>query len=75
MARQKGNTYFTNPYRLGREPVTESSFEQVVQKLCLTPDEYVASPELRVWVRRNKSYKYVPPELLALFGFKAGSEN
>jgi len=74
IAKRKCNTYFTNPYRLGRQPATESSFEQVVQALCLTPDQYAASPELKTWVSRNKSYKYVPPDVLAIFGFEVGAE-
>ena len=53
---------------------TASSFEQVVQSLRLTPDQYAASLELKAWVSRNKSFKYVPPDLLATFGFKAGAE-
>lgn len=47
---------------------TESSFEQVVKTLCLSPDQYADSAELRAWVERNKDVRYVPPELLAVFG-------
>jgi hypothetical protein len=68
------NNYFTNPCRLGMQQATESSFEQVVQSLRLAPEQYAASPELRAWVGRNKRYKYVPPDLLATFGFKPGAE-
>ncbi len=44
---------------LGHCP-TESSFEQVVQSLRLTPEQYAASVELRAWVRRNKRFKFLP---------------
>lgn len=74
MAKRKCNTYFTNPYRLGRQPATESSFEQVVHALCLTPEQYATSRELKSWVSRNKSYKYVPPDVLVIFGFEAGAD-
>lgn len=74
MAKPKCNTYFTNPYRLGRQLATESSFEQIVEALCLAPEQYADSLELKAWVRRNKSYKYVPSDLLAVFGFKPGGE-
>jgi len=74
MSNRKPNTFFTNPCRIGSQPPTESSFDQVVQSLRLTPEQYAESLELRAWVRRNKSTKYVPPDLLATFGFKAGAE-
>jgi hypothetical protein len=74
MSKSTDNHYFTNPCRIGRPQVTESSFERLVQALCLAPDQYSASPELKAWVRRNKNYKYVPPDLLATFGFKPGAE-
>lgn len=74
MANWKCKGHFTNPYRLGRLQATESSFEQLVEKLRLAPEQYAASPELKAWVRRNKRYKYVPPDVLAIFGFEAGAE-
>jgi hypothetical protein len=67
-------TFFTNPCRIGSPQPTQSSFDQIVQSLHLTPEQYAASPELRIWVRRNKEDKYVPPDLLATFGFKPGAE-
>jgi hypothetical protein len=73
MSKRRSNNLFTNPCLIRQKP-TESSFEQVVQSLRLSPERYAESPELRAWVRRNKSYKYVPPDLLATFGFKAGAE-
>lgn len=74
MSNRKPSTYFTNPYRIGSQQPTESSFEQVVRSLRLTPEQYTASLELRAWVKRNKNYKYVPPDLLAIFGFRVGAE-
>jgi hypothetical protein len=74
MSKRRSNNLFTNPCLIRSREPTESSFEQVVQSLRLSPERYAESPELRAWVRRNKSYKYVPPDLLATFGFKAGAE-
>jgi len=50
-------------------PQGASSFEHLVASLGLSPAEYVNSAELKEWVRRNKDHKYVPPELLAAWGF------
>ena len=74
MTKIKTGNYFTNPLRMGTETVLGCSFERVVQTLHLAPEEYAGSHELRVWVRRNKSFRYVPPDVLASFGFKPGAE-
>jgi hypothetical protein len=68
MSKRKANNYFTNPCRMGLLIATESSFEEVVRTLCLSPEQYAGSAELRAWVERNKDVKYVPQELLATFG-------
>jgi len=51
------------------KPEGASSFERVVATLGLSPAEYVNSAELKEWVRRHKDHRYVPPELLAAWGF------
>ena len=68
MSRRRANNYFTNPYRIGLSISTESSFEEIVRALCLSPEQYADSAELREWVERNKDVKYVPQELLTAFG-------
>jgi len=68
MSRPKTNNYFTNPCRMGLPIATKSSFEEVVRTLCLSPEQYAGSAELKAWVELNKDVKYVPPELLAEFG-------
>ena len=73
MAKQS-NTHFANPSRIGSQQPTESSFEQVGESLHLTAEQYAASPELKARVRRNTRYRYVPPDLLIIFGFATGSE-
>ena len=55
-------------------PHGESTFEHVVRQLHLSPEEYVTSPELKEWVRKNKDSRYVPPYLLDLWGFEVNDE-
>jgi hypothetical protein len=72
MSRPKGTTYFTNPYKMGPQTAMASSFEEVVKALCLSPDQYSHSAELRAWVKRNKNLKFVPLDVLMEFGFTVG---
>jgi len=68
MSRRKTNNYFTNPARMEPPLAIASSFEEVVKALRLSPEQYAYSAELKAWVERNKDVKYVPSELLTLFG-------
>lgn len=52
----------------------ESTFEHVVRRLHLSPEEYVTSTELKDWVRKNKDHKYVPQHLLDLWRFQVDDE-
>jgi hypothetical protein len=49
---------------MGPAPAGATSFEEVVKRLGLSPDEYLDSPQLKDWVRKNKDEKYVPSDLL-----------
>ena len=51
-----------------------SSFEQIVRKLQLSPDQYLGSVQLKEWVRKNKDQKYVPSDLLEAWDFEAASD-
>jgi len=53
--------------------VTPSAFEQQVQKLDLTPDQYQQSVRLREWARNNMNSKYVPEDLLKAWGLTIGA--
>ena len=46
-----------------------TSFEQMVKKLGLSPEEYESSALLKDWVRGNMDEKYVPSDLLKAWGF------
>ncbi len=50
-------------------PNPKSDFEYLVDELGLSPEQCVASDVLRDWARKNKDSRYVPPELLAAWGF------
>lgn len=47
-----------------------TSFESIVKKLGLTPEEYESSAQLKNWVRGNMHEKYVPSDLLKAWGFE-----
>lgn len=47
-----------------------STFEHLVRRLGLSPAQYASSAELKEWVRKNKDERYVPPQLLDLWGFE-----
>jgi len=58
-------------------PVVPTSFEDVVKKLRLSPADYEGSLQLyegslqlKEWVRKNKDQKYIPDDLLKLWGFE-----
>ena len=64
------NRDFTNPGAHNRVIASVSSFDQMVETLHLSPQQYQGSLELKEWVRRNKRQKYVPTEVLNAFGFE-----
>lgn len=71
--RKRGNPNWGKPEPL-ISPPTVSAFESFVNSLGLTPEEYGSSSALREWARRNCQHKYVPPNLLELWGFEPSFE-
>ena len=69
MAKKRGNPNWGKP-EIHSAPVTPTSFEEVVKKLRLSPAEYEGSVQLKEWARKNKDQKYVPHELLQVWGFE-----
>jgi hypothetical protein len=51
-------------------PCLLTQFEEQVKKLALAPGEYHASLELRSWCQRYASSRYVPEDLLKLWGIR-----
>ena len=65
----RGNPNWTTPQPATITPAGASSFEHVVATLGLSPEEYAGSVALRDWAWKNKDHKYVPSELLQVWGF------
>ena len=74
MRRRSVNRPFTKPGAM-RRITSPSSFEQIVKELNISHGEYRRSLELKEWVRRNKDDKYVPTEVLKVFGFQVESDS
>lgn len=55
-------------------PQGASTFEHVVRQLHLSPEDYASSHALKEWVRRHKDHKYVPLQLLEVWGFGVDDE-
>jgi hypothetical protein len=75
MSPQRETSDAAGPAAMNSRPISESSFERVVDSLKLSPEQYQSSPELREWVLRNKDHKYVPPDLLKAYGFQVNLES
>jgi hypothetical protein len=45
-----------------------SEFDREAERLKLTPEQYQDSLELRAWAQRNKSWRFVPEDLLEAWG-------
>jgi hypothetical protein len=70
MAVHPENRDFTNPGAYKQIVPSASSFDQMVESLNLSPDQFEGSQALKEWVRRNKSQRYVLTEVLSAFGFE-----
>jgi hypothetical protein len=69
MAKKRGNPNWGKP-DMHAAPIVPTSFEEVVKKLRLSPAEYEGSLPLKEWARNNKDQKYIPDDLLKLWGFE-----
>ncbi|PYX62077.1 MAG: hypothetical protein DMG74_21705 [Acidobacteria bacterium] len=72
MGKRRGNPNWGKP-DIRTVPVA-TSFEEIVNTIGLSPGEYEGSGVLKEWVRRNKEHKYVPTDLLKVWGFSVKSE-
>jgi len=73
MKKKRGNPNWGKPDVHPAE-IRPSSFEEIVRKLRLSPDQYLGSDQLKEWVRKNKDQKYVPSDLLKAWHFEAASD-
>ena len=69
MAKKRGNPNWGKP-DMHAAPVVPTSFEEVVRKLSLSPADHEGSLQLKEWARKNKDQKYIPDDLLKLWGFE-----
>jgi hypothetical protein len=72
---RRGNLNWTKPQSLSLGPARPTTFEETVQQLRLSPDQYENSESLREWARRHKDKKYVPLDLLEAWGFSVNTES
>ena len=73
MKKKRGNPNWGKP-DVHPADIQPSSFEQIVRKLQLSPDQYQSSVQLKEWARKNKDHKYVPSDLLKAWDFEAASD-
>jgi len=75
MAKKRGNPNWGKP-EFNTIPYTgATSFEEIAKRLCLSPQRYGDSVQLKDWARKNKDNKYVPPGLLELWGLEVKGES
>ena len=74
MKKKRGNPNWGKPVAPSAADIQPSSFEQIVHKLRLSPDQYLGSVQLKEWVRKNKDHKYVPSDLLKAWDFEPAGE-
>ena len=74
MKKKRGNPNWGKPDLQSAPRVEPSSFEELVRKLGLLPEQYVDSVQLKDWVRKNKDQKYVPSDLLKAWDFEAAGD-
>lgn len=74
MKKKRGNPNWGKPVVQSAADIQPNSFEQIVRKLHLSPDQYLGSVQLKEWVRKNKDQKYVPSDLLKAWNLEAASD-
>lgn len=75
MTNKRGNPNWCKPELHIVPYAGTTSFEEIAKKLCLSPQQYGASVQLRDWAQKNKDHKYVPSNLLELWGFEVNWES
>ena len=74
MKKKRGNPNWGKPDLHPTARIQANSFEEIVRKLRLAPEQYVNSVQLKDWVRKNKDQKYVPSDLLKAWDFETVSD-
>ena len=74
MKKKRDNPNWGKPDLHSTAPIQANSFEEIVRKLRLSPEQYVKSVQLKDWSRKNNDQKYEPPDLLKACDFQAASD-
>jgi hypothetical protein len=69
VTKQRGNQNWGKPDVDSGRCSGPTSFEEIVRKLRLSPEDYQHSIPLKEWVQKNKDQKYVPVDLLRAWDF------
>jgi hypothetical protein len=69
VTKQRGNPNWGKPDVDSGRYSGPTSFEEIVRKLRLSPEDYQHSILLKEWVQKNKDQKYVPLDLLRAWDF------
>lgn len=72
MPNKRGNPSWGRPMLPSSVVFTE--FEMQARRLHLTPDQYVASAELRSWCEKNRNHSYIPEWLLKAWNISVNSD-
>jgi hypothetical protein len=75
MTKKRGNPNWGKPDVTVARNIIPTSFEEIVQKLRLSPGEYSTSLQLKEWVRKHKDEKYVPSDLLKAWNFESSGNS
>ena len=75
MAKKRGNPNWGKPEVNTIPYIGTSAFEEVVKKLRLSPSQYEGSTHLKEWARKNKDQKYVPSQLLQVWGLDVKADS
>jgi hypothetical protein len=75
VTKKRGNPNWRKPELNAVPCAGATSFEEVAKRLCLSPQQYGNSAQLRDWAQKNKDLKYVPSNLLELWGLEVKGES
>jgi len=69
MKKKRGNPNWGKPIPFCLPILSPTSFEGVTKALGLSPGDLEGSILLKEWVFKNKNHRYVPQDLLRVWGF------
>ncbi len=73
MSERRGNSNWGKSHAV-KGTVAGSDFDHIVRRLRLLPEQYASSKALRDWACKNKDSRYVPLDLLTVWGLTASKD-